>query len=104
MRATGPGLLRDITEVFARERINVLSVRSNTRTDQARFNFIVEVFSAIALERVLGILREIPASRTAAAVRLHAAAGYRRGLRLPRGGLIADLGRKDLQMAGSVSM
>jgi GTP pyrophosphokinase len=54
------GLLRDLTEVFARERFNVLSVRSNTRTDQARFNFIVEVPSAIALERVLGILREIP--------------------------------------------
>ncbi len=53
------GLLRDLTEVFARERINVLSVRSNTRTDQARFNFIIEVPSAIALERVLGILREI---------------------------------------------
>jgi len=44
----------------ARERINVLSVRSNTRTDQARFNFIVEVPSAVALERVLAILREIP--------------------------------------------
>ena len=53
-------LLRDLTEVFARERINVLSVRSNTRTDQARFNFIVEVPSAVALERVLAILREIP--------------------------------------------
>ena len=53
-------LLRDLTEVFARERINVLSVRSNTRTDQARFNFIVEVPSAVALERVLGILREVP--------------------------------------------
>ena len=54
------GLLRDLTEVFARERVNVLSVRSNTRTDQARFNFIVEVASAVALERVLGILRDIP--------------------------------------------
>ena len=58
------GLLRDLTEVFARERLNVLSVRSNTRTDQARFNFIVEVPSAIALERVLGILREIPGVET----------------------------------------
>ncbi len=55
-----PGLLRDITEVFARERMNVLSVRSNTRSDQARFNFIVEVFSAVALGRVIGILSEIP--------------------------------------------
>ncbi len=59
-----PGLLRDLTEVFARERLNVLSVRSNTRTDQARFNFIVEVPSAVALERVLGILREIPGVET----------------------------------------
>ena len=55
-----PGLLRDITEVYARERVNVLSVRSNTRSDLARFSFIVEVGSAIALERVLSILGEIP--------------------------------------------
>jgi GTP pyrophosphokinase len=54
-----PGLLRDLTEVFARERINLLSVRSNTRTERARFNFIVEVASAVALSRVLSILREI---------------------------------------------
>jgi GTP pyrophosphokinase len=53
------GLLRDLTEVFARERINVLSVRSNTRNEQARFNFIVEVQSAAALDRVLGLLAEV---------------------------------------------
>ncbi|MBA3479480.1 MAG: bifunctional (p)ppGpp synthetase/guanosine-3',5'-bis(diphosphate) 3'-pyrophosphohydrolase, partial [Lautropia sp.] len=53
------GLLRDITEIFARERMNVLSVRSNTRDEQARFNFIVEVPSAIALKRVFGILEGV---------------------------------------------
>lgn len=55
-----PGLLRDMTEVLARERVNLLSVRSNTRGDLARFNFVVEVASTTALERVLSILRETP--------------------------------------------
>ena len=59
-----PGLLRDLTEVFARERLNVLSVRVLLRTDQARFNFIVEVPSAVVLERVLGVLRERPGVET----------------------------------------
>ena len=57
--ADRPGLLRDITEVFARERVNVLSVRSNTRSELARFNLIVEVFSSVGLNRVLAILADI---------------------------------------------
>jgi len=54
------GLLRDITEVFARERINVLSVRSNTRGEQARFQFVVEVANTLLLDRVLAIIRQVP--------------------------------------------
>ena len=55
-----PNLLRDITEAFARERLNVLSVRSNTRGDVARFNFVVEVASARRLEQVMSNLQQIP--------------------------------------------
>jgi GTP pyrophosphokinase len=55
-----PNLLRDLTETFARERVNVLSVRSNTRGDLARFNFIVEVPSATRLAQVAAQLRLVP--------------------------------------------
>ncbi len=54
-----PNLLRDITEAFARERMNVLSVRSNTRGDVARFNFVVEVANAERLSQVMANLRQI---------------------------------------------
>ena len=54
-----PDLLRDIIEAFARERLNVLSVRSNTRGDVARFNFIVEVTSAQRLAQVMSNLLQI---------------------------------------------
>jgi GTP pyrophosphokinase len=55
-----PNLLRDITEAFARERLNVLSVRSNTRGDVARFSFVVEVTSAQRLAQVMSNLQQIP--------------------------------------------
>ncbi|MGE0800725.1 MAG: bifunctional (p)ppGpp synthetase/guanosine-3',5'-bis(diphosphate) 3'-pyrophosphohydrolase [Lautropia sp.] len=53
------GLLRDITEIFARERANVLSVRSLTRGERARFHFIVEVPNVEVLERLVMIIRRV---------------------------------------------
>ncbi len=47
-----PGLLRDIGEVLARDRNNVLSVRSQTHGDGARLSLIIEVLSSDTLPPV----------------------------------------------------
>ena len=48
-----PGLLHDISEIFVRERMNVLSVRSHTRHDAARVAMVVEAPDSLSLARVL---------------------------------------------------
>jgi GTP pyrophosphokinase len=45
------GLLRDISEVFAREKINVIGVKTQTRRDVAYMQFTVEVASAAQAQR-----------------------------------------------------
>jgi GTP pyrophosphokinase len=64
-----PGLLRDITEVFAKERINVTGVQSQS-TGQgaarlARMSFTVEVPEAARLQGALALLGRIPGIRRA---------------------------------------
>lgn len=54
-----PGLLRDIGEVLARDRNNVLSVRSQTRGEAARFTLIITVPSSEALGPVFDQLARI---------------------------------------------
>ena len=53
------GLLRDITEVLSRERINVTAANTLTRNMQSRMAFTVEVRSLGALEHALGLIREL---------------------------------------------
>lgn len=53
------GLLRDIGEVFAREKLNVLGVNTATQRDQAQMRFTIEVPDLAALRQSLSQLAEI---------------------------------------------
>jgi GTP pyrophosphokinase len=54
------GLLRDLSEVFARLRLNVIGVNTQSRNSLAHMVFTVEVHGADALTRALGALAEVP--------------------------------------------
>ncbi|MCO5108395.1 MAG: bifunctional (p)ppGpp synthetase/guanosine-3',5'-bis(diphosphate) 3'-pyrophosphohydrolase [Burkholderiaceae bacterium] len=54
-----PGLLRDITEVFARDRLNVTAVQTLSRQQVASMRFTVEVPDAGQLARTLAAVREV---------------------------------------------
>jgi GTP pyrophosphokinase len=55
------GLLRDISELLTREKINVTAVKTSSRKDgTARMNFTVELGATAALQRVLSVLGEVP--------------------------------------------
>ncbi len=53
------GLLRDISEVFTRERANVTATNTLTRDMLARMRFTLEVVDLLQLRRVLGFIREV---------------------------------------------
>lgn len=53
------GLLRDISEVLSRERINVTATHSLSSQLAARMRFTLEVFDAAQLKHVLGLIREV---------------------------------------------
>ena len=53
------GLLRDISEVLSRERINVTATRSLSSDLTARLRFTLEIRDLDQLQRVLGALREV---------------------------------------------
>jgi GTP pyrophosphokinase len=53
------GLLRDISEVFSREKINVTAARTLTRNLQSRMAFTVEVGSVAALKHALALVRDV---------------------------------------------
>jgi len=53
------GLLRDISELFSREKINVTAVNTLTRQHQARMAFTLEVESVGQLKRALQLARDI---------------------------------------------
>jgi GTP pyrophosphokinase len=55
------GLLRDVSEVFAREKINVVGVNTASHRGEARMLFTVEVKSAAELARVLALVRSVDA-------------------------------------------
>lgn len=60
------GLLRDITEVFAREKMNVTGVKtSSTKDGTAWMTFTVEVSGAARLAQVLAQLAAVPGVRNA---------------------------------------
>jgi GTP pyrophosphokinase len=53
------GLLRDIAETFARDRVNVVGVQTSTRGQEARMRFTVEVTDADQLRATLAAVREV---------------------------------------------
>lgn len=59
------GLLRDISEVFAKEKMNVIGVQSQTVKGIAWMTFTVEVADSQRLGKVLAIVREVNGVRWA---------------------------------------
>jgi GTP pyrophosphokinase len=53
------GLLRDISEVFAREKMNVVGVKTQTIKDTAWMTFTVEVNNASGLNKMLRLLNAV---------------------------------------------
>jgi GTP pyrophosphokinase len=60
------GLLRDISEVFSREKINVTAVKTLTKNLQARMGFTLEVRGLAELKRVLELVRDVSGVLSAA--------------------------------------
>lgn len=54
-----PGLLRDVSEVFARDRLNVTAVNTQSRSHIAHMQFTLEVPDAGALSRTLSAIRSV---------------------------------------------
>ena len=59
------GLLRDISEVFAKEKMNVIGVQTQSVKGTAWMTFTVEVLDSGRLERVLAVVRDVPNVRSA---------------------------------------
>lgn len=53
------GLLRDISEVFSREKINVIGVNTQSAKGQARMSFTAEIGSTAQLQKALMALRDV---------------------------------------------
>jgi GTP pyrophosphokinase len=54
------GLLRDISDILSREKINVTAVRTQSRGGVAHMGFTVELTGTAALQKVLSLLRDVP--------------------------------------------
>jgi GTP pyrophosphokinase len=59
------GLLRDISDVFTKERMNVIGVQTQSVKGTAWMTFTVEVADAARLARVLGVVAEVQGVRSA---------------------------------------
>jgi GTP pyrophosphokinase len=53
------GLLRDISEIFVREKINVIGVNTQSAKGQAKMAFTAEIASTAQLQKALGVIREV---------------------------------------------
>jgi GTP pyrophosphokinase len=53
------GLLRDISDIFLREKINVIGVSTRSSKGQAFMSFTGEISSTAQLQRALGVIREV---------------------------------------------
>ena len=53
------GLLRDISEVFSREKINVIGVNTQSAKGQAKMSFTVEINGTTQLQKSLSVIREV---------------------------------------------
>jgi GTP pyrophosphokinase len=59
------GLLRDISEVFAKEKMNVIGVQTQSVKGTAWMTFTVEVVDSARLNKVLGVVAEVKSVRSA---------------------------------------
>ncbi len=59
------GLLRDISEVFAKEKMNVIGVQTQSVKGTAWMTFTVEIGDALSLSKVLGTVRGLKGVRAA---------------------------------------
>jgi len=59
------GLLRDISEVFTKEKMNVIGVQTQSIKGTAWMTFTVEVSESLRLSKVLGLVGELAGVRTA---------------------------------------
>jgi GTP pyrophosphokinase len=59
------GLLRDISEVFTKEKMNVIGVQTQSIKGIAWMTFTVEVTDAVRLTKVLGLVAELNGVRSA---------------------------------------
>ncbi|MEO5796388.1 MAG: bifunctional (p)ppGpp synthetase/guanosine-3',5'-bis(diphosphate) 3'-pyrophosphohydrolase [Rhodoferax sp.] len=59
------GLLRDISEVFTKEKMNVIGVQTQSVKGTAWMTFTVEVADAARLTKVLGVVSEVAGVRSA---------------------------------------
>ncbi|MGE0497489.1 MAG: bifunctional (p)ppGpp synthetase/guanosine-3',5'-bis(diphosphate) 3'-pyrophosphohydrolase [Ramlibacter sp.] len=59
------GLLRDISEVFTKEKMNVTGVQTQSVKGTAWMTFTVEVADSGRLSKVLGVVSEVPGVRSA---------------------------------------
>ena len=59
------GLLRDISDVLAREKMNVIGVQTQSLKGTAWMTFTVEIASASRLQHVLGIVSSVSGVRSA---------------------------------------
>ena len=57
------GLLRDISEVFSKEKMNVVGVQTQSIKEVAWMTFTVEVFDTRKLNKVLGLIGEVKGVR-----------------------------------------
>lgn len=55
-----PGLLRDLSEVFARQRLNVVGVNTQSKQSLAHMIFTVEVRGADSLQKAQAALQDVP--------------------------------------------
>ncbi len=54
------GLLRDISEVLSREKVNVTAVKTLSRANEARMAFTVELSGLAQLQRIVTLVRQVP--------------------------------------------
>jgi len=59
------GLLRDISEVFAKEKMNVIGVQTQSVKGSAWMTFTVEIGDALSLNKVLVSVRGVKGVRSA---------------------------------------
>jgi len=59
------GLLRDISEVFAKEKMNVIGVQTQSVRGTAWMTFTIEISDSARLARVLALVGEVGGVRSA---------------------------------------